>query len=162
MRVTGMSIQRQRMEVAVAAVITAFAAAVVWGSLQLAHSWGPTGPESGYFPLRLGALLMIVGVLLLVQAVRQPVEGHFATGEQLRRAASLFLPTVVLVAAMPFTGLYVAAGVYLVYMARSHGHFAWWKAIAFGAVATAVFFGVFELWFGVPLVKGPIEAWLGY
>ena len=157
-----MSIQRQRMEVAVAALLAAFSAAVILGSLQLAHGWGPTGPESGYFPLRLGGLLMIVSVLLLVQAVRSPVEGTFATGDQLRRSASLFLPTVLLVGVMPFTGIYVASCVYLVYMARTHGAFPWWKSALFGLVSTAVFFGVFELWFGVPLPKGPIETWLGY
>ena len=150
------------MEVAVAATLAAFSGAVILGSLQLAHGWGATGPESGYFPLRLGALLMIVSVLLLVQAVRKPVEGTFATGEQLRRTASMFVPTALLVAAMPFTGLYVAACVYLVYMARTHGKFAWWKSVLFGLASTAVFFGVFELWFGVPLVKGPLETWLGY
>lgn len=105
---------------------------------------------------------MIVSVLLLVQAVRKPVEGAFATGEQLRRTASMFVPTALLVAAMPFTGLYVAACVYLVYMARTHGGFPWWKSLLLGVGSTAVFFGVFELWFGVPLVKGPLETWLGY
>jgi hypothetical protein len=157
-----MSIQRQRMEVAVAAVLATFSGAVMLGSLQLAHGWGATGPESGYFPLRLGALLMIVSVLLLVQAVRKPVDGAFATGEQLRRTASMFIPTALLVLAMPFTGLYVAACVYLVYMARTHGKFPWWKSLLLGVGSTAVFFGVFELWFGVPLVKGPLETWLGY
>jgi len=52
--------------------------------------------------------------------------------------------------------------VYLVYMARTHGGFPWWKSLLLGVGSTAVFFGVFELWFGVPLVKGPLETWLGY
>lgn len=40
-----MSIQRQRMEVAVAAILAAFSGAVILGSLQLAHGWGPRAPS---------------------------------------------------------------------------------------------------------------------
>jgi len=41
------------------------------------------------------------------------------------------------------------------------GKYSWWKltAVAFG-VAIA-FYLIFEVWFKVPLPKGPIEAWLG-
>ena len=158
-----MLIERRTLEIATACVLAAFAAAVVAGALQLQTGWGDTGPQSGYLPLRLGALLLLVSVGLLVQAVRRPHDGAvFATGEQLQRSLSLLLPTLVMAVAMPWLGTYLTGAVYLVFMARRHGRLAWPKAVALGPLVMAVFFGVFELWFGVPLVKGPIEHALGY
>ena len=151
------SISRQTLELSVAGLIAAFAATVVYGSLQLNSGWGPTGPEAGYFPLRLGILLFIVGLLLTVQAARSPTDEVFATGEQLRRVLSQFIPTVGLALAAPFTGFYLAAAVFLCFMARRHGRFTWRHAVAVGVFAGVVMFAVFEIWFGVPLTRGPLE-----
>jgi putative tricarboxylic transport membrane protein len=157
-----MLIARRTLEIATAAVLGVFAAAVVHGSLQLDHGWGATGPQSGYVPLRLGVLLLLVSAALLVQAVRLPRSGApFASGEQLGRSLALFVPTVLMAVAMAWLGVYLTAFAYLVFMARRHGGFAWPKAVALGAVAMGLFFTVFELWFGVPLVKGPLEHALG-
>ncbi len=151
------SLSRQTLEISVAGLISAFAAAVIYGSLQLNSGWGPNGPEAGYFPLRLGILLLVVGLLLTVQAARSPSDEVFATGEQLRRVMSQFVPTVLLAVAAPFTGFYLGAAVFLSYMARRHGGFGWGRAIAVGVFAAVVMFAVFEIWFGVPLTRGPLE-----
>jgi putative tricarboxylic transport membrane protein len=150
-------VSRQTLELSVAGLISAFSAAVIYGSLQLDAGWGDTGPQAGYFPLRLGILLLLVGLLLALQAARRPVEGVFATGEQLRRVLSQFVPTVVLALAAPFTGFYVGAAVFLVYMSRVHGSFGYGRALLVGVGAAAVMFAVFEIWFGVPLTRGPLE-----
>ena len=151
------SLSRQTLEISVAGLITAFAAVVIYGSLQLQTGWGSTGPEAGYFPLRLGILLLVVGLLLTVQAARNPGSEVFATGEQLRRVLSQFVPTVALALAAPFTGFYLAAAVFLCFMARRHGGFAWSKAVGIGVLAAVVMFAVFEIWFGVQLTRGPLE-----
>ncbi len=36
------------------------------------------------------------------------------------------------------------------------------KCIAIGASVALFLFGMFEIWFLVPLPKGPLEEWLGY
>ncbi|MEO8281730.1 MAG: tripartite tricarboxylate transporter TctB family protein, partial [Ideonella sp.] len=151
-----MLIARRTLEIATAAALGIFAAAVVQGALQLDHGWGSTGPQSGYMPLRLGVLLLLVSAGLLYQAVRQSRDGEpFATGEQLGRSLSLFAPTVVMAVAMGWLGVYLTAAVYLVFMARRHGGLGWPKALLLGPLVLLLFFGIFELWFGVPLVKGP-------
>lgn len=152
------SISRRTLEVSVAGLISAFAALVIYGSLQLQSGWSPTGPEAGYFPLRLGVLLLVVGLLLTFQAARGTARDEvFSTGEQLRRVLSQFIPTVVLALAAPFTGFYLAAAVFLAFMARVHGGFGWGKAVGVGVLAAVVMFAVFEIWFGVPLTRGPLE-----
>lgn len=155
-----LTIQRQAMEVTVAGLLGGFAAVVIYGSLQLETGWGTTGPQAGYFPLRLGILLLLVSAVLVVQAVRHPVTEGFATGEQLRRVMSLLGPTVVLAVAAPFLGFYLASAVFLIYMCRTHGGMGWARALAIGIGAAVVLFAVFELWFGVPLARGPLEDWI--
>lgn len=151
------SFSRQSLEIGTAGLISLFSAAVIHGSLQLDTGWGATGPQAGYFPLRLAILLLVVGLLLTAHAVWRPVEGVFATGEQLRRVLSQFIPTLALALAAPFVGFYIAAAVFLVYMARVHGGFGWGRALLVGVGAAVVMFCVFEVWFGVPLVRGPLE-----
>ena len=158
-----MALARRTAEIGTAAVLGLFAGAVIAGSLQLDTGWAATGPQAGYVPLRLGVLLLVVSALLLMQAARAAGGGEpFATREQLQRSLSLLLPTLVMAVAMAFLGVYLTAAVYLAFMARRHGGLRWSRAIALGLGATVLFFLVFELWFGVPLAKGPIELWLGY
>jgi TRAP-type uncharacterized transport system fused permease subunit len=157
-----MAISRRSLEIGTAATLGAFAAAVIAGSLQLDTGWAPTGPQSGYVPLRLGVLLLVVSLLLLAQAARPAAPEPFATREQLARCLALFVPTLVMVVAMAWLGVYLTGAVYLAFMAHRHGGLRWSRAAALGILATVLFFLTFEIWFGVPLAKGPIEAWLGF
>lgn len=143
-----------------AGLLAAFSATIIYGSLQLNVGWSSTGPEAGYFPLRLSVLLLIVSGLLLIQAIRQPVQAVFVTGEQLRRVASLLIPTVLLAAAAPLLGFYLASAIFLVYMCRCHGGFGWGRSLLVGVGAVVVLYAVFELWFSVPLARGPLEDWI--
>lgn len=153
---------RRTLEIATAASLAVFAAGVIAGALQLDTGWAATGPQAGYVPLRLGGLLLAVSVLLLLQATRSATGETFATRTQLGRSFALLVPTGVLVLAMPYLGTYLAAAVYLAFMANRHGSQRWPRAIALGVVSSLLFFVLFEIWFGVPLAKGPIETWLGY
>lgn len=157
-----MSVSRRTLEIGTAATLGVFAAAVMAGALQLDTGWAPTGPQSGYVPLRLGALLLVVSLLLLVQAARTGGDESFATREQLARSLALLLPTVVMVLAMAWLGTYLTAAIYLAFMSHRHGGLGWTRAGTLGVAVTVLFFLIFELWFGVPLAKGPIENWLGF
>lgn len=160
-----MALTRHTLEVAAAVAVIAAAGLTLYGSAGLDTGWGAGGPQSGYFPFRLGLILLVVGGLLLAQAWRErPTRSQevFATVEQLRRSAALFVPTTLLVLAMPWLGVYVSGAVFLTAMAHRHGHFGWPRSLALGVGAMGLFFGVFELWFNVPLAKGPLETWLGY
>ena len=157
-----MALTRRTLEIGTATGLALLAAAVIASSLQLQSGWGPTGPQAGYVPLRLGGLLLLVSLALLVQAARAPGGGEpFATREQLARSLSLFVPTVAMAIGMTWLGVYLTGAVFLAYMAHRHGGMHWSRATALGVGATVLFYLVFELWFGVPLAKGPLEQWLG-
>ena len=87
-----------------------------------------------------------------------PSNDDFVTREELRRSLSVFWPTAALVVAMFPLGCYVPSGVYLAWMMRRHGGHGWLLSAAYGAAVMVAFFLVFDLWFRVPLAKGPLEA----
>jgi hypothetical protein len=146
----------------VTAVALALAGAVV-SAESMTHDigWNANGPGPGYFPFRIGLLLVAAAFVLAVQGLGVARDDLFVTREALRRSLSVFLPTLVLVAAMFVLGCYVPSALYLAWMMRRHGGYRWITAVASGAAIMGVFFLVFDLWFRVPLAKGPIEAALG-
>ena len=58
------------MDITVALLLLLVGAVVVYDSYRLGAKWGSDGPESGYFPFRVGLLICIASVATLVQAVR--------------------------------------------------------------------------------------------
>jgi hypothetical protein len=82
----------------------------------------------------------------------------FVTSDELHRSLSVFWPTAALVVAMFPLGCYVPSAIYLAWMMRRHGGHGWGLAAAYGAAVMVTFFLIFDLWFRVPLAKGPVEA----
>lgn len=153
--------RRRIVEIWTAVAIAAAGAVVAAESLTHDVGWNATGPGPGYFPFRVGLLLIATAVALAVQHARSPVLDRFVTREQLRRTFSVFWPTAGLVAAMFALGCYVPSAAYLAWMMRRHGTYGWARAVLSGLAVMTVFFLVFDVWFRVPLAKGPIESALG-
>jgi len=164
---------RRTAEIATAVAVALTGAVVVAESLTHDIGWSDTGPGSGYFPFRVGLLLIAAASIQAVQGLRGagsassrsrasgPADGPaepFVTREELRRSLSVFWPTAALVVAMFPLGCYLPSGVYLAWMMRRHGGHGWLLSAAYGMAVMVVFFLVFDLWFRVPLAKGPLEA----
>jgi hypothetical protein len=156
------------MEIVTSLAFAAVGAAAIWDSLRLGAGWAPDGPQSGYFPFWIGALLVFAAIGTLVSATRaaRTADGAepepFLSWEQARTVATVFVPTVLYVAAIPFTGIYVASAVLVAWFMVRLGEFRISRAIPAGVATALVTFVVFELWFLVALPKGPIEDFLGY
>ena len=153
-------------EAATSLLLAGLGAAARWDSRRLGAGWGAEGPQSGYFPFWIGALLLAASLGNLAVALRARGAakggGLFVTWPQLRLVLSVLLPTAIYVAAIPFAGLYLASAVLVVWFMMRLGGFPWWKALPAGLATALVAFVVFETWFLVALPKGPIETWLGY
>ena len=152
---------RRTLEISTAVAVALVGAVVSLESLTHDIAWNEAGPGSGYFPFRVGLLLIGGAVVQLIRGTRLPPEGGshgigvFVTREELRRSLSVFWPTAALVAAMFLLGSYVPSGLYLAWMLRRHGGRGWLPSIAYGAVVMAIFFLIFDVWFRVPLARGP-------
>ena len=145
-----------------AAVLLLAGLIVVGDSLRLGAGWGSDGPKSGFFPFWLGMLLLAMTVAIIVQAWRRGPGKVFVTREQLRPVLQVLWPAAAMVAATHVVGLYAAAALYLAFYMRWVGHHRWLTVILLSIGIPVITFVVFEMWFLVPMPKGPLELWLGY
>ena len=71
------------------------------------------------------------------------------------------MPSVLYVAAIPFLGMYVPTALYIVWFMRRIGRYRVRKILPVALGVTFGAFVMFEIWFKVPLPKGPLESLLG-
>lgn len=151
---------RRLVEAVVATLLIGLAVLVLWDSYGRGAGWN-SGPESGFFPARLGWLLLAGSLFLLYQAFREPPE-LFATWSQLGRILRVLGPLVLFVALIGPLGIYVSAALFIVVFMAVVGGMRWWSIAAAAVLVPLVSFWMFERQFQVLLPKGPIEAMLGY
>lgn len=155
-------------EAIVAAGFLIFGAVVVWDSRRLGAEWGSDGPQAGYFPFYIGAIICIASVVNLLTALGAGAAGRkpFVYWEQLRMVLTVMVPCTVYVALIDnplySLGIYEASAIYIAAFMRFLGKYGWAKVAGVSLGTMLVFFVMFEIWFQVPLPKGPIEALFGY
>ena len=151
-------------ELGVAAFLMLLAALVITDSLRTGIGWGDDGPKSGYFPFRIGLLLLGASGWVAVSTLLKWREQHplFAERTQLATVLAMLIPMVVYVGGVAFLGLYLSSLVLIGYFMRRYGKFGWGLTAAVSIGVPLAFFLVFERWFLVLLPKGPIERLLGF
>ena len=156
-------LNRLRLELAFAGLILLVGLVGLHGALQLDTGWAADGPQAGYFPLRVSLILLAATLLVAASAWRaRAALARVAVidGEGGRRVLRFGLPILAYVAVAQFTGLYVATALYLLATIRLAGR-SWGTALGVALGVTLAAFVVFERWFKVPLLKGPLELLLG-
>ena len=146
----------------VAVLLIGLGGVVMLDALRLGIGWAAEGPKSGFFPFWLALLLVATSAVLLAQAWRTAPGGPFVTRAQARPVLAVLIPATAAVVLMHFVGLYVAAALYLASYMRFIGRHAWFVVVTVAVLVPVAAFLVFEVWFLVPMPKGPLEAWLGY
>jgi hypothetical protein len=121
------------------------------------------GPAAGYFPFRIGVLIVLGSIANLARAFWRGRDNSavFLTREQAKRVLAFGLPLLAFVVVSWWLGLYVATILYLFGTMVFQGGYRplFSLAVALGvAVAMRL---VFPIWFKVPLLTGPFEAMLG-
>lgn len=159
---TETAITRRTAELVVGVLLCLFAVVVMISNYQIGAGWASDGPRPGYFPFRLGVAIFIGSIFVLRQALISNDRSAFIEKGQLRLVATVLLPLIVFVAAIQFTGIYLASAVFIGAFMVFIGKFSWWKALLTGGGTTLALFWIFETMFQVPLPKGPLEALLGY
>jgi putative tricarboxylic transport membrane protein len=131
---------------------------------KVGAGWAADGPQSGYFPFRVGAILCIAALIVFLKALFGKKRNHeiFVPWERFRLVLLVFVPTVVYVLAIEFAGIYVASAVFIAAFMRVMDKRSWWKVALISVGVSATLFWLFEIQFMVPLPKGPLEALLGY
>lgn len=156
-------ISTRAVEIGVAAFTFALGLVVIFDSRRVGYGWADDGPQAGYFPFYIGLILCAASAwTLLLAAFSKRASGMFVSRKKLKLVLSVFFPSLVYVIAIYFIGIYVASALFIGAFMYWHGRFPWVKIIPVSLVVPVSMFLLFELWFLVPLPKGPLEALLGY
>ncbi|HZR70314.1 MAG TPA: tripartite tricarboxylate transporter TctB family protein [Burkholderiales bacterium] len=153
---------RRTVEIWTAVIVLLFGAIVVYDSQRLGARWGDDGPQPGYFPFYVGLLICISAIAVLVRALRERGASRaFVTRDQLKLILTVLVPTAVYAGAVGYLGLYVSSTIYIAFFMWWLGKYSWLKIVPVSVGVSVVIYLVFEIWFAVPLPKGPLESALG-
>jgi putative tricarboxylic transport membrane protein len=157
-------VSKRSVNIVVALVLIAVGGLVIADSLRLGIGWAPDGPSPGYFPFYTGLLIVLsslctIGLTLMG---RMGSNEPFVRREQFRGVMKVFVPTAIYVALIGLIGIYVASALFIAVFMRWLGKFRWYLTILVSIAVPFALFVIFELWFLLPLPKGPVEDLLGY
>ena len=158
-------VSRFAVESAFAVFTAGFGALMIKGALEFSVGWGDIGPEAGYFPFRVGTLIILASIVTLVRAIlqrKQLAAQVFLTREQARNVVAFAVPVIALVGVTIGIGIYVAAALYLLFMVGLVARHRSWVTIVVSVGTPLILFVLFEYLFLTPLLKGPLENWLGW
>ena len=156
------AVSRKTMDVVVALLFIAVGALVVVDSVRVGFRWGSDGPQAGYFPFYIGLIIIAASLANLVRAVLRDPHAVFVERGQLALVMQVLVPTAVFVAAVAWLGMYVSAALFIAAFMGWLGRYPAWKIAPVAIGVPIALFVLFEIWFLVPLPKGPIEDFLGY
>ena len=143
-----------------------FAVGVVMmvSNYTLGAGWAKDGPESGYFPFRIGIIICLACAVVFARTLtgKHGAPKAFVTRERMKPVLKVLLPTLLYVAGIQFVGIYVASTLFIAGFMRAMDQYSWTKTVAIGAGTNVLLFWLFEVQFLVPLPKGPLEAYFGY
>ncbi len=154
-------LSRKSAEIGFALLLLAFGAAIIVGARELETGWGSSGPEAGYFPFRIGLLIVAASGLLIVQHALRSGGDRLLGRRAAWNMACFALPLVGLAAAVPILGLYLAAVAYLLVAIGLIGRAGWKISLGVALAAPTLLFLLFEFAFRTPLPKGPLGPLLG-
>ena len=153
-------LSRRAVEIVVALLLLGLAGLALWDSYGRGAGWD-NGPENGFFPARVAAILGVAAIAALVSALRRE-DSIFVTYSQLRLVAQVFVPLFLYLLGIAFLGIYLSSALFMALFMVTLGAFRWWQTALATVLVPLVIFWVFEQQFRVPLPKGLIEAFLGY
>ena len=155
--------RRKTAELVVAALFFAIGAIVIYDSVRLGARWVADGPQPGYFPFYVGVIICLSSAMTAFFALRMAAEKNrsFVEVGQLKLVLSVLIPSAVFAGLVGWLGVYVSGTLFIALFMRWLGRYAWWKVALVSIGNSVVFYLIFEVWFLVPLPKGPLEALLG-
>ena len=161
----GGAVTTRWMELITALVIVAIGLLVVYDSHRVGVGWADDGPRSGYFPNIIGWILTVAGAWIAGGTIVQwrKLAGRvFVSHEDLKPVLQMLVPTIAYVVLIWLIGIYVASAIYIAVFMLFQGKYKWLPTALVSIGVPVAIFVLFEIWFLVPLPKGPVENMLGF
>jgi hypothetical protein len=157
------TVSNRTMELVVAGAFLALSLLVMYDNWRTGARWVEDGPQAGYFPFYIGLIMFIASGATFVSALRAGTDHtNFVERGQLKQVFQVFIPTVAFVGLIWFLGIYVSTVVFITFFMTWLGKYPIYKSLAVAVAVPVFLFVMFEIWFLVPLPKGPLETALGY
>jgi hypothetical protein len=121
------------------------------------HAWtlgltGPSGPESGLFPLMAALIVMAAGLAL---SMRIPLDPRLPRGAALRRVAGVIAGLAVMAAALPYAGFAVTGAITMLVLLRTAGGSSWLESVVLSLASVGAVLWIFGHVLGMILPRGP-------
>ena len=158
------TVSTRTMELVVSGLFMALAALVMYDNWRIGARWVEDGPQAGYFPFYVGLIMFIASAVTfgVNLAVRTSDDANFVERSQFKQVLQVLIPTIIFVLAIGFLGIYLAAALFIAGFMWWLGKYPIYKILPVAVLIPVLLFFMFEVWFLVPLPKGPIETALGY
>lgn len=164
--VSGSVVSNRTMNMVVALALMIVATVVMVSSYRLGAGWAKDlGPDSGYFPFYVALIMFVSSGVTLAQnflAGRARDGGSFIAHGELMMVLQILIPMTIFVVLAIYIGIYIATFLFITFFMMWHGRYSIYKTLPVAILVPVALFVIFEIWFLVPLPKGPFEAWLGY
>ena len=161
----GGGLSTRAVELVVALLICLGGVITIYDSLRIGAKWASDGPEAGYFPFLVGLSLLLSGLWIVANVLfrwKKLAGSTFVEFERLKPVLTMLLPTIAYVVLIKLVGLYVASAAFIGAFMIWKGRYGWPATLAVALGVPVALFLLFEIWFLVPLPKGPVEHLLGY
>ncbi len=158
------ALKHKTAELIVAGLFLAGGLLVIADSVRLGIGWEePYGPRPGYFPFYVGLIISVSALVNIVRALLVPADKDktFVQVGQLKLVLAVLVPTAIYAALVGWIGIFVSSTLFIAFFMRWLGKYAWWKVALVSVGAVVAFYLIFDVWFQVPLPKGPLESLLG-
>jgi putative tricarboxylic transport membrane protein len=143
-----------RHDAAVAAMALVFGAAAAYESAQL-----PFGtvhnPGQGFFPWWTSAVIVLLAVTLLVQALRSRSSALREGPGRIAKVAALLIVLATYTFLLEPLGYMLCTFLLVLFMLRATDPQRWPVALGMAAITAAGSYVVFAIWLSVPLPRGP-------
>lgn len=148
----------KKANLAIALLLIVVAVLVVADAVRLGFRWGANGPESGFFPFWLGAILLVCAAVelgrLLVQHWKHVPARRLMPEGAWKPIAWVIAPATGMVLASELVGLHLAAALYLAFYMRAVGKIRWSTTLAVALLVPALLYIAFDKLFMVPMPQG--------
>jgi len=151
-------------DLTVAVLVFMIGAAVGYESYRLGAGWSSDGPQAGYFPFYIGLLICICGAVVFAQSLLKLKADRriFVTAGQFKQVLVILLPSTAYVLGVQFIGIYVPSALFIGLFMKLVGKYSWLRSTVVGLGVSVSAFVMFEIWFKIPLPKGPLERLIGF
>lgn len=158
------TVSTRTMELVVSGAFVALACLIMYDNWRIGARWASDGPQAGYFPFYIGLIMFVAsatnfGIHLLN---RTGSRANFVERSQFKQVLQVLIPTILFVGLIAVLGIYLSAAIFIAFFMGWLGKYSLVRILPIALLVPLFLFVLFEIWFLVPLPKGPIETALGY